>query len=78
MQGVKAWIGLAVPVGRSVLVAEDRSVAGVATLEQRAGLYWAGRPDVSTICRIALVSKETVVVSVQLQELRQVLRGSIP
>jgi hypothetical protein len=79
MQEVKACIGLAVPSRPSCLWSPRTGASLVsATLEQRADLYLAVRPDTSKICQIALVSKETVVVSVPLLELRQVLRGSIP
>jgi hypothetical protein len=79
MQEVKACIGLAVPSRPSCLWSPRTGALLVsATLEQRADLYLAVRPDTLKICQIALVSKETVVVSVPLLELRQVLRGSIP
>jgi hypothetical protein len=58
-------------------VAEDGASLVSATLGSV--LTCTGRPaGMSKICRIALVSKETVVVRVQLLELRQVLQASIP
>ena len=63
-----------------------RAVSGREGLEHRwcplpssSVLTGTGRSSgASNVCRIALVSKETVVVRVQLLELRQVLRWPIP